>query len=220
MAPQRFRRVDHVSGKSEAGHVSGRITRVVTSEIEFKGRRRHGSPWSRPPPRPSCRPCAGCRAGTCPRLPGRNQRPDGVEELRGACRQRPTTLVTFWTIPIVPTSHPDTSRAIGARVVTSCGSRDPRPPPRSCSEIVRCVPSGRCWQPGTGQEAGSVRHLTEAAVGLGYRSTNEVGAAVARATGLVRRLASQLRVDSIRCSTNAGSGHPTSSTGEVLHPGS
>jgi transketolase len=28
---------------------------------------------------------------------------------------------------------------------------------------------------------------------------------------LVRRLATQLRVDSIRCSTRAGSGHPTSS---------
>ncbi len=28
---------------------------------------------------------------------------------------------------------------------------------------------------------------------------------------LARRLAAQLRVDSIRCSTHAGSGHPTSS---------
>ena len=28
---------------------------------------------------------------------------------------------------------------------------------------------------------------------------------------LVRRLATQLRVDSIRCNTEAGSGHPTSS---------
>lgn len=32
-----FKRGDHVSWNSEAGRVRGRITRVVTSEIEFKG---------------------------------------------------------------------------------------------------------------------------------------------------------------------------------------
>ena len=37
MAPRRFRRGDHVGWNSEAGHVAGRITRVVTSEIAFKG---------------------------------------------------------------------------------------------------------------------------------------------------------------------------------------
>lgn len=43
MAPRRFRRGDHVSWDSEAGRVSGRITRVVTSEIEFKGYKVHAS---------------------------------------------------------------------------------------------------------------------------------------------------------------------------------
>ncbi len=43
MTPRRFRRGDHVSWNSEAGRVSGRITRVVTSEIEFKGYTVHAS---------------------------------------------------------------------------------------------------------------------------------------------------------------------------------
>jgi hypothetical protein len=43
MAKQRFKRGDHVSWNSEAGRVSGRITRVVTSEIEFKGYTVHAS---------------------------------------------------------------------------------------------------------------------------------------------------------------------------------
>ncbi len=42
-APRRFKRGDHVGWNSEAGHVSGRITRVVTSEIEFKGYTVHAS---------------------------------------------------------------------------------------------------------------------------------------------------------------------------------
>jgi hypothetical protein len=34
---RRFERGDHVSWNSEAGRVRGRITRVVTAPIEFKG---------------------------------------------------------------------------------------------------------------------------------------------------------------------------------------
>jgi DUF2945 family protein len=34
---------DHVSWNSEAGHVSGTITKVITSEIEFKGYKVHAS---------------------------------------------------------------------------------------------------------------------------------------------------------------------------------
>ena len=37
MTKRRFKRGDHVSWNSEAGRVRGRITRVVTSEIQFKG---------------------------------------------------------------------------------------------------------------------------------------------------------------------------------------
>ena len=37
MPRQRFRRGDHVSWNSEAGRVRGRITRVVTTKITFKG---------------------------------------------------------------------------------------------------------------------------------------------------------------------------------------
>lgn len=37
MTTRRFKRGDHVSWNSEAGRVSGRIARVVTSEIQFKG---------------------------------------------------------------------------------------------------------------------------------------------------------------------------------------
>ena len=43
MTARRFRRGDHVSWNSEAGRVRGRITRVVTSEIEFKGYTVHAS---------------------------------------------------------------------------------------------------------------------------------------------------------------------------------
>lgn len=34
---RRFKRGDHVSWNSEAGRVQGHITRVVTSQIQFKG---------------------------------------------------------------------------------------------------------------------------------------------------------------------------------------
>jgi DUF2945 family protein len=43
MTTRRFERGDHVSWNSEAGRVSGHITRVVTSEIEFKGYTVHAS---------------------------------------------------------------------------------------------------------------------------------------------------------------------------------
>ncbi len=43
MPTQRFKIGDHVSWNSEAGRVSGHITRVVTSEIEFKGYTVHAS---------------------------------------------------------------------------------------------------------------------------------------------------------------------------------
>jgi hypothetical protein len=43
VAKQRFKLGDHVSWNSEAGRVSGRIIRVVTSETEFKGRTTHAS---------------------------------------------------------------------------------------------------------------------------------------------------------------------------------
>ena len=37
MARKRFKRGDHVSWNSEAGRVHGRITRVITTRIRFKG---------------------------------------------------------------------------------------------------------------------------------------------------------------------------------------
>ena len=37
MTKQLFRKGDHVSWNSEAGRVSGKIIRVVTSMIQFKG---------------------------------------------------------------------------------------------------------------------------------------------------------------------------------------
>jgi hypothetical protein len=40
---RRFRKGDHVSWNSEAGRVSGRIIRVVTSPIQFKGYTVHAS---------------------------------------------------------------------------------------------------------------------------------------------------------------------------------
>jgi hypothetical protein len=43
MPTGRFARGDHVTWNSEAGRVSGRITRVVTAEIQFKGYTVHAS---------------------------------------------------------------------------------------------------------------------------------------------------------------------------------
>jgi hypothetical protein len=43
MATQRFRRGDHVSWNSEAGRVRGRITRIITTRITFKGYTVHAS---------------------------------------------------------------------------------------------------------------------------------------------------------------------------------
>ena len=43
MAEKEFKVGDHVSWNSEAGRVSGHITRVVTSEIQFKGYTVHAS---------------------------------------------------------------------------------------------------------------------------------------------------------------------------------
>ena len=43
MAEKRFRRGDHVSWNSEAGRVRGRITRVITTSITFKGYTVHAS---------------------------------------------------------------------------------------------------------------------------------------------------------------------------------
>lgn len=43
MTTRRFKRGDHVSWNSEAGRVSGRITRVLTSETTFKGYAVHAS---------------------------------------------------------------------------------------------------------------------------------------------------------------------------------
>ncbi len=43
MPAKRFKSGDHVSWNSEAGRVRGTITRVVRSEIEFKGYTVHAS---------------------------------------------------------------------------------------------------------------------------------------------------------------------------------
>lgn len=43
MAEERFKPGDHVSWNSEAGRVTGRITRVVTREEKFKGYTVHAS---------------------------------------------------------------------------------------------------------------------------------------------------------------------------------
>ncbi len=40
---RRFKVGDHVSWNSEAGRVTGTIVKVITSEIAFKGYRRHAS---------------------------------------------------------------------------------------------------------------------------------------------------------------------------------
>ena len=37
MPAKRFKRGDHVSWNSEAGRVRGRISRVITSSVQFKG---------------------------------------------------------------------------------------------------------------------------------------------------------------------------------------
>lgn len=41
---KKFKIDDHVGWNSEAGHVSGRIIRIHTSEIEWHGYTRHASP--------------------------------------------------------------------------------------------------------------------------------------------------------------------------------
>ena len=43
MTTKRYKVGDHVSWNSEAGCVQGTISRVVTSEIEFKGYKVHAS---------------------------------------------------------------------------------------------------------------------------------------------------------------------------------
>ena len=43
MAAKRFKRGDHISWNSEAGRARGRITRVATSPVEFKGYTVHAS---------------------------------------------------------------------------------------------------------------------------------------------------------------------------------
>jgi hypothetical protein len=43
MMKRKLSKGDHVSWNSEAGRVSGRIIRVVTSPIQFKGYRVHAS---------------------------------------------------------------------------------------------------------------------------------------------------------------------------------
>ncbi|MGA8533746.1 MAG: DUF2945 domain-containing protein [Candidatus Tumulicola sp.] len=43
MKKQRFNKGDRVSWNSEAGRVSGTITKVITSEIQFKGYMVHAS---------------------------------------------------------------------------------------------------------------------------------------------------------------------------------
>ena len=43
ITPKRFKLHDHVSWNSEAGRVRGTIQKKVTSEITFKGYKRHAS---------------------------------------------------------------------------------------------------------------------------------------------------------------------------------
>ena len=43
MTKRRFRKGDHVSWNSEAGRVTGRIVKVIVSEIQFKGYTVHAS---------------------------------------------------------------------------------------------------------------------------------------------------------------------------------
>ena len=41
---ERFKVGDHVTWNSEAGHVSGTIIRVHTSDVDYKGHTHHASP--------------------------------------------------------------------------------------------------------------------------------------------------------------------------------
>ncbi|MGN7868441.1 DUF2945 domain-containing protein [Paracoccus sp. 22332] len=41
--PDRFKVGDHVRWNSEAGHVTGRITRIHTRDFDYKGHRRRAS---------------------------------------------------------------------------------------------------------------------------------------------------------------------------------
>lgn len=41
---ERFKVGDHVTWNSEAGHVSGTITKVHTQDTDYKGHSRHASP--------------------------------------------------------------------------------------------------------------------------------------------------------------------------------
>lgn len=43
MVKKRLKVGDHVSWNSEVGHVSGTITKVITSEVELKGYKVHAS---------------------------------------------------------------------------------------------------------------------------------------------------------------------------------
>ena len=43
MSTKHFAVGDHVRWHSEAGHVAGTITKVITSEVEFKGYKVHAS---------------------------------------------------------------------------------------------------------------------------------------------------------------------------------
>lgn len=42
--PQKFEVGDHVRWNSEAGHVSGRIIKIHTSDFDYKGHTRRASP--------------------------------------------------------------------------------------------------------------------------------------------------------------------------------
>ncbi|HAW22318.1 MAG: hypothetical protein CMK99_13190 [Pseudomonas sp.] len=44
MSREQFAVGDHVRWNSEAGHVTGRIVKVHTSDTEYKGHKRHASP--------------------------------------------------------------------------------------------------------------------------------------------------------------------------------
>ena len=44
MKTKRFKVGDHVTWNSEAGRVSGRIIRVHTRDVDYKGHTRHASP--------------------------------------------------------------------------------------------------------------------------------------------------------------------------------
>ena len=44
MKTNRFKVGDHVTWNSEAGRVSGRIIRVHTRDVDYKGHTRHASP--------------------------------------------------------------------------------------------------------------------------------------------------------------------------------